>query len=259
MTTVSTARIVAEITGEGRAVVLIHGLGGSSNTWTPQLPALGQRRAVRVDLPGSARSPVPHEPPTIESFAADVAAAVRTLGVERAHFVGHSLGTLVCQRIAVDDPSLVQSLALFGALTEPPDAARTGLVNRARTARGGDLAGIADQIAANAVAARSRETNPVITAFVRESVMRQSPEGYAKACEALAAATTVDVRLISVPTLLMTGEADVVAPPAMARTLGDRISGASVTIVPDCGHWITVEKPEIVNRALGEFLNRAER
>ena len=53
MTTVTVGPIVAEVTGEGMPVVMIHGLGGTSNMFQPQMPALAGYRVVRIDLPGS--------------------------------------------------------------------------------------------------------------------------------------------------------------------------------------------------------------
>ena len=74
--------------------------------------------------------------------------------------------------------------------------------------------------------------------------MRQNPEGYALACEALAKATAADARLISAPTLLVTGDADAVNPPGIARDLADRIAGARLSLVDRGGHWLTIERPE---------------
>ena len=61
-------RVAVEIDGEGDAVLLIHGLGGSSNVWTPVMPALARHRAIRPDLPGSARSARVEGPLSIERF-----------------------------------------------------------------------------------------------------------------------------------------------------------------------------------------------
>ena len=259
MTTVSLTGIVAEVTGGGMPVVMIHGLGGTGNSYEPMMEALSGYRVIRIDMPGSGRSPMPHDAPTIESFAADIVRAVRSLGVERAHFVGHSLGTIVCQKIAADTPGLVASLALFGALTEPPEGARTGLGKRAQMARAGEMSEIADQIVGATLAPGTKSSQPAVAAFVRESVMRQNPEGYARTCEALAKATRVDARMIAVPTLLVTGENDPVAPVAMARDLADTISGASLHVLPQCGHWSLLEKPLECSRMLIDFLKRAER
>jgi pimeloyl-ACP methyl ester carboxylesterase len=140
--------IVFDIAGDGEPVVLIHGLGGSSNTFQPLMPVLRNFTVYRPDMPGSGRSPVPDEPQSIAAFAEAIIGGLRELGVQKAHFGGHSLGTLVCQHIAVHMPQCVRSLTLFGALTEPPDAARNGLIGRAATARSGAMDTIADQIIA---------------------------------------------------------------------------------------------------------------
>ena len=129
---------------------------------------------------------------------------MRSLGVARAHFVGHSMGTIVCQQIAANEPALVASLTLFGALAEPSEADARGACPNGRGWRArAACADIADQIVANALSAQTRENNPAAVAFVRESIMRQDPESYARSCEALAKARAVDLRLIDAPTLLV--------------------------------------------------------
>ena len=110
------------------------------------------------------------------------------LGVSRAHFAGHSMGTIVCQHLAVRAPERVRSLALFGALLAPPEPARQGLKTRAAKARDEGMFGIADAIVQASLSSSTREQLPVVVAFVRESLLAQDPEGYARTCEALAAA-----------------------------------------------------------------------
>ena len=95
MSTQIVERMAAEIAGSGEPVVLIHGLGGTSNVWTPVLPAFAARaRVVRFDLPGSGRSPA-GGPISIQAFVDRIARAMRVLGTERAHVGGHSLGLQV--------------------------------------------------------------------------------------------------------------------------------------------------------------------
>jgi 3-oxoadipate enol-lactonase len=259
MTTVSVGPIVGEVEGEGFPVVMIHGLGGSSNMFQPQVSALAGRRIIRLDLPGSSRSPRPAEALTIELMTSAVITAVRSLGVARAHLVGHSMGTIVCQQLAAKEPGLVASLTLFGALAEPLPATREGLGKRARLARSGGMADIADQIVAGALSAHTRETNPAAVAFVRESIMRQDPESYARTCEALAKAEAADARLIAAPALLVTGDADMVNAMSVAQALADKISGALFRSMDRCGHWATIEKSQESNRLLVDFLRQVER
>lgn len=248
--------IVFDIAGDGEPVVLIHGLGGSSNTFQPLMPALRNFSVYRPDMPGSARSPEPVEPQSIGSFAEAIVAGLTELGVKSAHFGGHSLGTLVCQHIAVHMPQCVRSLTLFGALTEPPDAARNGLIGRAATARAGNMDVIADQIIAATLSPGTHADNPSAVAFVRESVMRQPPEGYAKSCEALSKVRAFPVERISVPVLLIAGDTDPVAPPSMATALKDRMPDARMVLLERCGHWIPIEKAADSCRLIAEFLQK---
>lgn len=247
---------VVEVSGKGFPVVMIHGLGGSSNTFQPQMAALSGYRVIRVDLPGSGRSPLPAGPLSIETMSEAVVAVAVGLGFEAAHFVGHSLGTLVCQRIAVTQPEMVASLTLFGALAEPTDAVRNALHGRAATARAGGMTDIGDALVANAISAHTREISPAAAAFVRESVMRQDPESYARTCEALSNANAVDARAIKAPTLLVTGDADTVNPVSVAQALSDKITGSTLSTMDRCGHWATIEKPQEASRKLADFLQR---
>lgn len=258
MTTVNLGNLIAEVSGEGFPLVMVHGLGGTTNSFQLQVPVLSGYRVIRLDLPGAGRSPVPHDDLSIEKLMEAVLGAAKALGVERGHFAGHSMGTLVVQKLAAAYPELVASLTLFGGIVEPPEAARTGLVGRARIARSEGMEPIADQIIAATLSAETKSSRPAAVAFVRESLMRQPVDGYAKHCEALARATAADHRLIAAPTLLLTGDADVVAPPSMAHTLADRIAKASLSIIGGSGHWVTVEKPAECNDRMVTFLKRVQ-
>ncbi|ARP90821.1 alpha/beta hydrolase [Bordetella genomosp. 9] len=256
MTTQLIGRIAVEIDGEGDAAICIHGLGGSSNNWTPVMSALTRFKTIRIDMPGSARSASAGGALSIQSLAQSVREVCTRLGVERAHFLGHSLGTIVCFQLAVESPSLVRSLALFGPLLCPPDAGRAGIRTRGQRARQDGAAGmqeIADAIVQGVTSAETRQHRPAAVALVRESVMRQDPDGYARSCDALADAQAAPVDRIACPTLLVTGDEDPVAPPQSVRGIGDRIAGSRVAVLPRCGHWTTFEKPDECLRELKDF------
>ena len=255
-------KLAVEDEGEGDAVLCLHGLGGTSNTWTPLMPALAGRRVVRLDLPGSGRSPAGTSPLTIERMVQAAVAVCEKLGVQRADVLAHSMGTIVAQHLAVAKPKLVRSLVLFGPLMEPPEANRGPIRARGAKARAEGDAGlqeIASTLAKASVSGETRERNPTAAAFVRESVLRQDPEGYAKSCEALAGATAAAVESIACPTLLLTGDEDTVAPPQAVRTLAERIgkgrTGARAVVFPRCGHWTPIEKPDDCARELRSFLS----
>ncbi len=251
MATGTVERIVFEtdapVGGGGDAVLMIHGLGGTSNVWTPLLQALPQFFKIRFDLPGSGRSQRCEGPLTIARFVQAARRVLETQGIERAHVMGHSLGTIVALHLAVTVPAAVRSLALFGPLLAPPDPARQALRARAEQARRDGIAGmqtIADALVQAATAAETKARRAAAVAFVRESVMRQDPDGYARTAEALAAAEPADAARVGCPTLLVTGDEDAVAPPQSVRALAEKIPRSQVEVLRGCGHWTPVEQPE---------------
>jgi 3-oxoadipate enol-lactonase len=253
MTTQMIERMAVELDGQGAPVVLVHGLGGTSNFYTPQTMALAERyRTIRPDLPGSGRSSA-WEKTSIQGFVDALVRLLGALSLEAAHFVGHSMGTIVCQHLAVQQPRLVRSLVLFGPLPAPPDAARQGLRDRAQKARASGMADIADAIVQAATSADTRRNQPAVAAGIREMLMRQDPEGYARTCEALAGAEAADARRIACPTLLVTGDEDAIAPASVARVLTERIEGARLTVLNRCGHWTALERAAECSAALKDF------
>jgi pimeloyl-ACP methyl ester carboxylesterase len=253
MSSLAVERMQVEVEGSGDPVIMLHGLGGTSNTFCPQVLALGGRyRTIRPDLPGSGRTPV-NGSLTIQSMVDAVVRAAKAVGAERAHFVGHSMGTIVCQHLAEQHPELVRSLALFGPIHQPPEPARKGLGDRAAKARDEGMPGIADQIVQATLSGDTKSNAPVAVALVREFIMRQDAEGYARNCEALAAAQPANLDRIKCPVRLVTGDEDPVAPASNARTMAERLSDARVTILNRCGHWSTIERPQECNQVLREL------
>ncbi len=102
------------------------------------------------------------------------------------------------------------------------------------------MAGIAEAIQ-NASVSKGK---PVASAFVRESLLRQDPAGYATHCLALSEVRAVAPEKIGCPTLLIAGEADPVAPVAMAQEMVKNLPKARLEIIPAVAHWMMVEVPE---------------
>ena len=246
-------RFVEQLGGKGETLVLVHGLGGSSNTWHPQAQVLTRDlRLVAYDLAGSGRSAVTDG----ISIASHVADLLEVVGEGRAHLAGHSLGTIVCQHFAAQYPERVASLALIGPFPQPSDAARAALRDRAARARSEGMRGIADAIVAGGTSDDTKVNQPAAAAFVRESVMAQPPEGYARNCEALAEAQGAELSRIACPTLLITGDQDRTAPPDIGRAMASAIKDSELQVLTACGHWATIERAKQVNYALTVFYAR---
>ncbi|MGI4841457.1 MAG: alpha/beta fold hydrolase [Janthinobacterium lividum] len=256
MTTQLLNGLAVETVGEGEALLCIHGLGGSSNTWTPLLPALSAFKVIRFDLPGSGRSELGRSPLSIDLYVQTVEQLLESLGVDKVHLVAHSMGTIVAAHFAARHPQRVRSLALFGPLLAPPDAGRPGIHARADLARDGGVPAmqeIADAIVKGATAQQTKDQQPAVLALVRECIMRQSAEGYSQSCTALANAQPAAVERIEAPALLVTGDQDGVAPAAAVQAFAARLPAGRSVIFEACGHWTPFEKPEACQAELRKF------
>src|SRR5262245_64752543 len=102
------------VDGEGPTLLLGPSLGSTTAMWEPQVAPLAERfRVVRYDHRGHGHSPVPDEPYELADLGGDVLALLDTLGVERAHVAGLSLGGMVAMWLGVNAPERVERLALL--------------------------------------------------------------------------------------------------------------------------------------------------
>jgi 3-oxoadipate enol-lactonase len=246
--------LAVEIEGDGPAVLFVHGLGGTTNFYQVQADALAaSHRVIRVDSAGAGRSALA-EGISIESHADDLAAVLDEVGVASAAVVAHSVGTLIARTLAARYPDKVTALALLGAVRAPGDPVRRAQHERAAVLREKGTAAVAPGVVANALSERTRREKPEVAAFVRELVMRQDAEGYARNCEALAAAGDPGLVDSQLPLLLLTGDEDKVGPPEASRELADAHGNATVDILPGVGHWTALEAADTVTEHLRKFL-----
>jgi pimeloyl-ACP methyl ester carboxylesterase len=246
--------LAVEIDGSGPPVLMVHGLGGTSNFYQVQAQALAERfQVIRPDSAGAGRSPV-SDGISIDSHAEDLAALLDQLGVTGATVIGHSMGTLVVRALAARHPGLVSRLVLLGAVAEPADAVRQAQRDRAATLRQDGTAAVAPGVVANALSESTRRDKPEVAAFVRELVMRQDPEGYARNCEALAAATDPGPVHPDLPLLLITGSDDKTGPPEVSQAIAGAHGSATVVVIDGIGHWTALEAAADVTDHLLKFL-----
>jgi pimeloyl-ACP methyl ester carboxylesterase len=246
--------LAVEIDGAGPPILMVHGLGGTTNFYQVQAQALAERfQVIRVDSAGAGRSPASDEI-SIGSHAGDLAVLLDQLGVSGATVVGHSMGTLVVRTLAARHPALVSRLVLLGAVAEPSGAVRQAQRDRAAILRKDGTAAVAPGVVANALSETTRRDKPEVAAFVRELIMRQDPEGYARNCEALAAATDPGPVDPGLPLLLITGSDDKTGPPEVSQAIASAHGSATVTVIDGIGHWTALEAARDVTDHLLKFL-----
>ena len=200
--------------GSGPPVVLVHGLGTSSDWWDRTIPALADRyRVLAVDLVGFGRSR--GQPFRLDRAADEVAAWAASIGLERAAFVGHSMGGLVTADLAARHPGLVERLVLV-------DAAGLALPQRVTShllhvVRGG------------------RNLPGRVYAIALEGVLRCGPLAIARAGHEILATDLADrLGRIRAPTLVVWGEHDWLLPIEFGRRLTAAISGVDPSFWTIC-------------------------
>jgi 3-oxoadipate enol-lactonase len=254
LTNVAHKKLWLEVSGDGPAVVMIHGLGGTTTFYEAVEMALSAtHRVIRYDFNGHGRSPLTGSV-SIASLADDLGAVMDELGVESADIIGHSAGTIVVQEFAARNPDRAAKLVLLGPIRELPDAGRDGLRARAGTVRSDTIGAVAGAVAAAGTGPATKSDRPEIVGYVRESVLSQTDEGYAVACEAAADSVDADQSKIAGPVLVITGSADGICPPEKAEHIASGFADARVEVIDGIGHWTVVEAGKQVSTMIADFL-----
>jgi 3-oxoadipate enol-lactonase len=250
-----------EVSGDGPAVILVHGLGATRRMWRWQEPALARRfRVVRYDLLGHGESDKPVRAYAMEDMVGQVAALADRLGLDRFGLVGFSLGGLIVQATALAHPGRVAALVVLNAAHGRTAAERDAVLKRAeQAAREGPRATIDAAITrwfTPAFAAR----RPDVIAEVRAWILANDPAVYPHAYRLLAtgdAPLASAIAAIRCPTLVMTGSDDPGNTPAMAQRMGRLIPGSKVIVVPGLRHMGLAEDPEAFSGPIAAFLAEA--
>lgn len=257
LVTIGDRQIWVEESGSGSAIVFIHGLGGTCNVFDPQTDALSDSyRVIAFDLTGHGMSPLTAST-SVMGWAEDVVALLDHLEVASATLVAHSLGTLVAQAVISSVPERVDGAVLLGPIRDLPDAARQAQHDRAATVRSEGMVAVAHAISRGAVSGAVLSEQPVVVAFIKELLQRQSAEGYAAACEALGESVPADVSQFGGAVLAVTGGDDGVSPSANIANFAAEFADAETEVIDAIGHWTSLEAADRVTALVRGFLERS--
>ncbi|MBI1386581.1 MAG: 3-oxoadipate enol-lactonase [Rhizobiales bacterium] len=235
-------------------LVLHHSLGANRGLWAPQVRQLGAHFAIlNIDGRGHGGSSVPPGPYAIADFGRDALAVMDHVGVRRAAFCGLSLGSMVGLWLALEAPERFARMVLVGASAGVDD--KSGFDRRlARLAEVG-LEGIIDELLARWFTPPFLTAGREEVAAVRRMVLGAPLAGYAASSMAV---RDFDVRErlveITTPLLLITGVGDVATPPADAERIAAGVAGAQLEIIEGASHLVQVERAEVFDALLAEFL-----
>lgn len=248
-------RIYYEVEEGGEPpLVFVHGWTANMNFWREQREHFkGRHRMLFIDNRGHGKSDKPFNKIfyNFENFVSDLHTAVKEAGFDRFVLIGHSFGTMISMRYCVEHPNKVEALILIGG------GARIQSIHRVGYPIGrlfGTLAyGISSRIIANMAFGKNAGE---LKEWGLKEAMKNTPK-YA-ALNTLWTLTTVDLRdaarEIDKPTLIIVGKEDALLPVSKSEELSKLIRNSRMVIVPDAGHCVMLEQPEIVNRIIEEFI-----
>ena len=241
--------------GTGVPVVLLHATTGSSRVWEYQFPAFTENgfRVIAYDRRGFGRSVIDPAGAQPGTGADDLRSLMNHLGIDRFHLVGTAGGGVVALDYALSFPERLRSLVVASSIGGVQDEEFLALGRRVRPSPQFD-----------ALPPEIREVGPSYRAANPEGTRRWVElEHVSRPPGPLAPAQTMRNRLtfsllegIKVPTLLITGDADLFAPPFVLRLFAARIKNAESVIVPEAGHSAYWEQPEVFNRAVLGFIRK---
>lgn len=251
------ATLAVQVRGEGPPVLFVHGFPLDHAMWSHQLSALEGWRRIAPDLRGAGDSDVPPQDYSMGRYADDLRAACDALDVADAVCCGFSMGGYVLFEFLRRYRSRVRALVLCDTRPEADTAEgkRARDENAALVEHDG-VGALADRVVPKLFGATTRAGRPELVELVREMARRQPAAGVIGALRAMGDRPDATVLLggVTVPTLVLHGAEDEVAPPAVARAMAARIPGARYVELRGAGHLAPLEQPEGVTRALQEFL-----
>jgi len=250
-------RIHHETAGtEGPWVVLSHSLACDLTMWDEQVRLLSPRyRVLRYDTRGHGGSEAPGGPYTLDQLGADVIGLMDALAIDRAHFVGLSMGGMIGQAAALAHPERFRSLVLADTTSRYPPEFAAIWEARIHTALTGGMEAHVGPTLERWFTAPFREAHPDAMARVAGWIRGTTVAGYVGCSHALAKIHTWP-RLgeIRCPVLVLVGDKDPTTPVAMARDIHAAIPGSRLVVIPDAAHISNLEQPAAFNAALTDFL-----
>lgn len=255
--------------GEGPAVLFVHGLGGSWRNWLENIPSFAKNhRVVALDLPGFGASPMPTEPLTMKAYGDFIVRFADRIGLDaETALVGHSMGGFISTEAVIEAPERFSSLTLVAAAGITFATIPQTRKQLTKTALQLFLPLAQNRLERNMGRKRLRSASFKGIIAHPNMVSREilwelgtygikSP-GLMQAAYALAGYDTRH-RLsdITLPTLVIWGNQDLLVPVGAAYSYEKRITTSELSLIDDSGHMVQMERPARFNAVLEDFISR---
>lgn len=251
--------LAVDVRGDGLPVLFVHGFPFDRTVWRHQLATLSRVRRIAPDLRGVGGSGAPSgaDGYSLARYADDLVAVLDGVGVREVVACGLSMGGYIIFELLRRHPDRIKALILADTKADADSAdAKRGRDELVAVAERAGPDAVVERLLPRLVAPATQTTQPEVTGQVREMARRWSVPALVGAQRAMrdrpdSCKTLKGVRL---PTLVLVGSEDAIAPPAAARAMAQLIPDAQCHVVPAAGHLAPLEQPLATGRLLADFL-----
>lgn len=239
---------------DGAPIVFANSLGTDFRLWDDIVGLLPEGlRMLRFDLRGHGLSSCPRGAYRMQELVQDSLRLIEALDFRGCLFVGLSIGGLIAQGLAAQQPGLLRAMVISNT------AARIGTPDmwqeRIDLLRAGGIEALADNVMQRWFSREFRSQRALELSAWRNMLTRTPPDGYLGCCAAIAAADyTASNAGLELPTLAIAGSEDGSTPPEAVQATADSIEGARFELIDNAGHLPCVERPGEYARILNDFI-----
>jgi pimeloyl-ACP methyl ester carboxylesterase len=251
--------LAVDVRGEGVPVLFVHGFPFDRTMWRHQLATLSRVRRIAPDFRGVGDSgaPAAADGYSLTRYADDLVAVLDALGVRQAVLCGLSMGGYVIFEVLRQHPERVRAMILADTKPQADSAeAKRGREELTQVAEQQGQDAVIERLLPRLLASATQATQPEVAGQVREMARRWSVPGLVGALRVLRDRpdSSETLRGVRVPTLVLVGSDDEIAPPDAARAMSQLIPEAQFHVVPTAGHISPLEQPLATSRLLSDFL-----
>ncbi|MBD2451902.1 alpha/beta hydrolase [Nostoc sp. FACHB-152] len=250
-----------EIKGTGEPLLLIAGFMCDRAYWSLLMPSLiSQYQVIRFDNRGIGQSSAPDSPYSIQQMANDAAALLDVLGIEKVHVIGHSMGGLIAQELALTYPQRIKSLILLSSFAKGNEKFNSIIKTWGDIAAKLDLElyekVVLPWIFTDDFYAIPGMVNQLIEWAINYPFAPTAHGLYHQSRAILHYDTTDKLKYIQCPTLVLVGRQDILTPVKFSEQLNQGIPNAELVIIEQGGHSFLIESPESVAQFILKFLKK---
>lgn len=269
---VNDGKLYYEVSGKGRWLVLIHGAWASRQWWRWQVPELSKYyRVLSLDVRGHGQSSPLQRAYSVDGFTRDLEILLQKVGLDEVVVVGWSMGGIISVQYCLSFPLKVRALILIATRGHRDPRmkrrimfqyvqARLSLLMDLASPRKYDRAarrfpGETERVEREVKSMLSPTTPKEVFDWVMADLIKNPRNNYFEVAKSLWNwGVREELRRVNVPTLIMVGENDNRTPPGFSRLIYELIPDSKLVIVDDAGHCLALERPDVVNAEIINFL-----